>query len=122
MKAVVVVASVLAALATHAQPAPTPDPTLESEFNAQLGKTSSLAASEVKPNQIVKDGVTYSGIAVQLLKTDNPLQLINPLAPPQYGSPEDNVMPDTFPAGADNRLPDSFFGRVLRLKIFSIDF
>jgi hypothetical protein len=54
--------------------------------------------------------VTYSGIAVQALKTRKPLQLINPAAPPQYGSPEDNVL----------RNPVS--GEVSGWKLFSIRF
>jgi hypothetical protein len=120
MKTIIVVTSILAAATVSAQP--TPEPALESQFSAQLGKTGSLAEHEVKPNEVVIGRTTYSGIAVQLLKTDNPLQLIDPFAPPKYGSPGDNVMPDTFPAGAANGPPDSFFGRVLRLKIFSIDF
>jgi len=63
-----------------------------------------------KPNQVVGKNVTYSGIAVQLARTDNPLQLINPAAPPQYGSPEDNVA------------RDPINGKVTGLKIFAIDF
>lgn len=37
---------------------------------------------------------TYSGIAVAAFKTDNPLQLVNPLAPAKYGSGMDNVLHD----------------------------
>jgi hypothetical protein len=46
---------------------------------------------------------------VQLLKTDNPLQLLNPAAPARYGSAEDNVIRDSFTGTASAR------------KIFSID-
>jgi hypothetical protein len=39
----------------------------------------------------VKGNVVYSGIVVGLLKTGNPLKLINPAAPANYAPPEDNV-------------------------------
>ena len=63
-----------------------------------------------KPNEIRKDGVTYSGILVELSKTDKPLELINPLAPPEYGSAEDNTARNPFD------------GEVSGLKLFSIQF
>ena len=37
---------------------------------------------------------TYSGVLVQLTKTDNPLQLINPFAPARYGSGFSNLSID----------------------------
>jgi hypothetical protein len=40
------------------------------------------------------DHLKVDGILVQLVKTDNPLQLINPAAPERYGSAEDNVVRD----------------------------
>ena len=46
---------------------------------------------EEKPNEIIRNNVSYSGIFVELEKTDQPLQLINPLAPVEYGSAEDNT-------------------------------
>ncbi|HVM49201.1 MAG TPA: hypothetical protein VMU04_14315 [Candidatus Acidoferrum sp.] len=63
-----------------------------------------------KPNEIVRSNITYSGIAVLALKAQNPLQLVNPAAPPQYGSPADNVDRDFAP------------GRSFGLKLFSIRF
>jgi hypothetical protein len=38
--------------------------------------------------------VPYSGVAVQVAKSRNPLQLINPLAPASYGSAEANTVRD----------------------------
>ena len=63
-----------------------------------------------KPNEIVKGGLTYSGSAVEAIKTKRPWQLLNPAAPPQYGSAEDNVA------------RDSINGRVTGLKVFQIRF
>ncbi len=45
----------------------------------------------VKPNEVFGTRFGFSGVFVQLAKTRNPLQLINPFAPPQYGSGDDNV-------------------------------
>src|SRR3954463_4213743 len=53
-----------------------------------------LDARQERPNEIIRGNVTYSGILVESAKTRNPLQLVNPAAPPEYGSPEDNVVRD----------------------------
>jgi hypothetical protein len=50
--------------------------------------------TELKPNEMASGNVILSGIAVEAVKQRNPLQLINPLAPPQYGSPVDNIVRD----------------------------
>jgi hypothetical protein len=63
-----------------------------------------------KPNEITVGSLTYSGIVVQMVKTDNLLQLINPAAPEKYGAAEDNVVRD----------PISY--KVSGLKVFSIQF
>lgn len=76
----------------------------------QIGKKRQSLAQDEKPNEILKEKVGYSGIAVQLVKTDNPVQLISPAAPAKYGSPEDNTLRNPI----DNK--------VLGLKIFAIKF
>jgi hypothetical protein len=77
-------------------PAPTPPaPTLQ----------------ELKPNEIVVGTTKLSGIGPQVAKAKNPLQLINPFAPPEYGSGQDNVV--RAPA-IERRSPF--------LKFFSFDF
>jgi hypothetical protein len=83
---------------------------LESQLGARLGKVSSRSSTEARPNELVKGSVAYSGIVVQVLKTDNLLQLLNPLAPAKYGSAENNT------------LRDSVTGRVSGWKLFSIRF
>ena len=67
---------------------------LESQWSDRLAKVSLHSLSEGNPNEIVKGNFAYSGIAVAAFKTDNPLQLINPFAPPRYGSGEDHVLRD----------------------------
>lgn len=62
------------------------------------------------PSQIVGETTTLSGIAVQVAKADNPLQVLNPLAPEKYGTGERNVIHD----------PQT--GRPSGLKLFSIEF
>ena|SRR5437763_1298162 len=63
-----------------------------------------------KPNEIKIGNFTYSGIFIEALKADNLLQLLNPLAPPEYGSPEDNLV------------LDPITNRPLGLKLFAIEF
>jgi hypothetical protein len=63
-----------------------------------------------KPNEIFGTRFGFSGIFVQVAKTRNPLQLINPFAPPQYGSGNDNVVWNVI-TGAPSGL-----------KLFSISF
>jgi hypothetical protein len=83
---------------------------MESQVSTRLNKAVSIATSEVKPNEVVKGKVVYSGIAVEAYKTDNLLQLFNPFAPAKYGSGWDNAMynPNT--------------GRARAWKVFSIQF
>ena len=80
-------------------------------IHAQQNSTIASAALELpKPNEIVKGKVTYSGILVTAAKTGHPLQLLNPLAPAEYGLPEDNTVRD--PAT----------GRGIGLKFFALKF
>ena len=84
-----------------------------SGFEAQhgvLNPQSALVLTPLRPNQIVKGNTVLSGIGVEVYKTRRPLQLLNPLAGPEYGSPEDNVM------------RDPINGRVTGLKLFAIRF
>jgi len=47
---------------------------------------------------------TYSGIVVQIIKTKNPLQLLNPAAPAEYGSAWDNLEQFTLNGGGGLKL------------------
>jgi len=47
-----------------------------------------------KPNEIKTEKGIYSGVLPQAKKTDNPLQLINPAAPKEYGDAKDNTVTD----------------------------
>jgi hypothetical protein len=47
-----------------------------------------------KPNEIKTEKGVYSGVLPQVKKTDNPLQLINPAAPKEYGDAKDNTVID----------------------------
>ncbi len=64
------------------------------EAQTALGGLKGLTLNELKPNEIAAGKLVFSGIAVEAVKKSNPLQLINPLAPPQYGSPDDNIVRD----------------------------
>jgi len=50
-----------------------------------------LLTLEQKPNELRLGKITLSGIAVEAVKMDNPFQLINPWAPPEYGESQDNA-------------------------------
>ena len=68
------------------------------------------AIREEKPNEITTIHLTYSGIVVEVVKMKNPLELINPAAPAEYGWAENNVVWDPIDR------------KVSGLKLFSIDF
>jgi hypothetical protein len=99
MKRIYNLLAALAILAATAQPARAQD-SLESQISADLSKASSRFSTGTKLNEIVRGNVTYSGIIVQVIKTDNLLQLVNPLAPAKYGSGNDNVMRGPATGGA----------------------
>jgi hypothetical protein len=109
MKTICLLLATFATCAATAQTART-DGSVESQPSARFEKLNSLSLTGVKAYEVVKGNVTYSGIAVETFKADNPLQLINPLAPAKYGSPEDNVLRDSVP------------GRASAWKLFSIRF
>jgi hypothetical protein len=70
----------------------------------QVTTTNNVYRSLKNPN------ITYSGVVVQAVKSRNPLQLINPLAPANQGSSEANTV------------RDPITGRSEGLKLFSIAF
>ena len=84
------------------QQQPLPTVTIETEQPTLL--------DDEKPNEIIAGPVTYSGAAIEAFKTESILELINPMAPEQYGYAEDNVVRDPI----DNK--------VSGIKLFSIKF
>lgn len=109
MKRISILLSALAVLAAATLPVRAQE-SMESQISTRLGKAISLSADEVKANEVVKAHAAYSGIAVDVIKTSNRLQLFNPFAPARYGSAEDNT------------LRDSITGRASGWKLFSIRF
>ena len=69
----------------------------------------SLTLQQQPANEIQSNGRTYSGSIVELIKTRQPLEMINPAAPAKYGTAEDNTVMD-------------FSGRGTGLKLFAIQF
>ena len=53
-----------------------------------------LHVEKPAPNETAHGRLKVDGILVQLVKTDNPLQLVNPAASERYGSAENNVVRD----------------------------
>jgi CRISPR/Cas system-associated protein Cas5 (RAMP superfamily) len=82
-------------------------------FEAEIAREAKDWAVEIreeKPNEIKIGYFTYSGIFLEALKADNLLQLLNPFAPPEYGSSEDNLVLDPITS------------KVVGLKFFSLQF
>jgi hypothetical protein len=50
-----------------------------------------VGLKEPKANEVTVGRHTYSGIMVPIIKAKNPLQLLNPAAPAEYGSAWDNL-------------------------------
>jgi hypothetical protein len=92
--------------------------TMESQIRRGLldsRNQSVLTLQNEKPNEIRHGNMTYEGIFVQFMKSDNKLQLINPAAPPQYGSGRDNLVEDPSTPGLGSSGREG-------LKLFSIEF
>jgi hypothetical protein len=70
----------------------------------------SVLMLEEKPNEIRLGKITLSGSLIEAVKVDNPLQLINPWAPREYGESQDNA---TF---------SLITNQVTGWKLFSIEF
>ena len=69
------------------------------ELDQKLTTQIELRAQEIPldverpaPIEISLGRLKVDGILVQLVKTDNPFQLINPAAPERYGPAEDDVV------------------------------
>ena len=108
MKRLSIFLGALVALSAWAQTS-SKEESLESSI-ANRAKENPPTLEQKKPNEITVGDLTYSGIAIQVVKTDNLAQLINPAAPEKYGFAEDNVV------------RDPISNRVSGLKIFSIQF
>lgn len=85
------------------------------EFNTSVPNQADRAAGvrpTLKPNEIAgtRPNVSYSGIIPEIKKSDDPLQLINPFAPPEYGYGEQNLSLDITPRHEPG------------LKVFSVNF
>lgn len=97
MKTFLAMMAFFAALAAYSQTAPGND-SMEAQIRRGMvlqPDQNVLTIQQEKPNEIRRGNVTYSGIFVQVAKTDRPWELINPAAPPEYGSSEDNVVRDS---------------------------
>ena len=113
MKLLLAAVTLFIAVGVQSQTTSTED-AMDAQIMRQLGAYPSskdlFTAGVEKPNEVKVNGLTYSGFFVELIKTDNPLQLINPLAPAEYGSAEDNTA------------RDAITGEPLGFKLFSIQF
>ncbi len=82
---------------------------LKNEIARQV-REHKIEARRPPPNEVRAGRVAYSGIAVLLARTSQPLHLVNPAAPAQYGTAQQNVV------------LSPITGRATGLKIFSLNF
>ena len=75
-----------------------------------LYKIPNVVVGENKTFLGAEDYMRSNGIIVEVVKTRNPLELINPAAPVEYGRAEDNTVRDPIDR------------KVTGLKLFSIEF
>ena len=113
MKVILIFVVGLAACATIAQSTNAPPPREEWPFPGQTTLRSPETLpyqKEVKLNEANFGHLIFSGIGIELVKARNPLQLINPAAPPEYGYADDNVVRDPITRRASG------------LKVFALQF
>ncbi len=78
-----------------------PTPWSDAEL-ATFARAYTLGTPTVSYDTVVGRRAAYSGIAIQLLRAPDPLQLFNPWAPAEYGPSEQNLVLDPLtkqPAG-----------------------
>ena len=122
MKKFLALATILAGLTAYSQ-STTGSDTMESQIQRSLLDNRNhdlITLRTEKPNEIRRGSVSYSGAVVQFLKSDRKLELINPAAPPEYGSGRDNLVEDRSPELGPSAAPGSSARE--GLKLFSIQF
>jgi hypothetical protein len=106
MKTCVMLMTLMAAGSLAAQPI---DQSMRTELGTS-GHESLIVAKPAKPNEIAGHKVVYSGVAVQIVKTKQPLELINIFAPVENGTQDGNMQRDVIT------------GKPTGFKFFSISF
>lgn len=110
MKRLIFLFSFICAATVHSQDQRLNE-TLQTDSESLKAETRKILRAE-KPNEIITEKAVYSGIAVQVLKTDNLVQLINPFAPAEYGSGADNLVSER----------DPIVGRPTGLSVLTVKF
>ena len=101
--------ALMTVILTAAAVAAAGDPPTKDKFQVKK-KSSRVNERQAASNEAVRKSVSLDGVAVQCTKADRPVQLVNPLAPAQYGNGEQNVVRDPVD------------GKVRGLKFFSVRF
>jgi hypothetical protein len=109
MKTLITLALLSVAAGASAR-SPEMDRNLDTRDARMEREKASVAQPGKNRNKIVGRRATYSGIVVQTIKAENPLQLLNPAAPEEYWNGKDSVIHE----------PNT--ERVNGLKLFSIEF
>ena len=64
------------------------------DYSSVFMKRPTPGATTGSYDTVLRNGFVYSGIMVQLFNAPQPLQIINPLAPKEYGNGEQNLSVD----------------------------
>ena len=108
MKKVIMLFAACGLIAAEGRPAQ-PDESMDAR-TIQRAREANVAIKLGLPNELTVKKITLEGVAVQAIRTDHPLELINPFARLEYGRGEANVAWDTVT------------GKASGLKLFSIKF
>lgn len=92
MKALFLLSVLFAPLLSQAQIKPL-EPLTDAEL-ATSTRSYIFGTPEISYDRFVGERVVYSGIGIQLIRAPNPLQLINPWAPQEYGPADQNLAVD----------------------------
>jgi len=89
--------AVITASALHAQTTNSPAPAADERYHNYVvahARVTPLSIVPLKPNEAIVAGHKVSGIFVEAAKIHQPWQLLNPLAGPEFGEAEDNLVRD----------------------------
>ena len=107
MKTTFLLLTLLAAGTANAQsPAPTDaqTPVRTDALETRVGyeaRTTLAKPESPALNRIMGQRFIYTGIAIEMMRAENPLQMLNPFAPERYGDAEQNVVRDPITGHVD---------------------
>ncbi|HMP83773.1 MAG TPA: hypothetical protein PKA41_13830 [Verrucomicrobiota bacterium] len=93
MKRIFLITAAVFPLMLSAQDEPVDKPSFY-DFTMLERGSAHHAITTQRYDSVANDGYIYTGIVIQLVLAPQPLQLVNPLSPPEYGNGEQNLSLD----------------------------